>query len=169
MPWENVSDEEAIEVKYFGVRGCLKFFYILSVLGFASSVYNLISPDPFLVELYDGNLGLLQTIYLISIALQLPFLVLTPIGHPLMPSLSIICSWVYTIFILTFAFEQDAATEVMIAEGVSPEIVAGFNTGIAILIIGTTVLWTWYLLCSKRVNVTYRNRVRDWELVLRAR
>ena len=40
MPLENVSDQEAIEVKYYGVRGWLKFFFTckrtLSMQGFNS-------------------------------------------------------------------------------------------------------------------------------------
>lgn len=169
MPWEHVSDDEAIEVKYYGVRGWLKFFYVLAILGLLRSVFDLIYPDPIMLEVLGGSAGMMQAVTLFSIALQIPFLVLTPIAHPLMPSVTIVCTWIQTIFILTLMSNLDETLATASSDEVPPEIFA-IMTAIAMIVsIGVAALWTWYLLRSKRVNVTYRSRVRDWELVLRSR
>ena len=168
MPWEPVSDEEAVDVKYYGVRGWLRFFYILAVLGFVRSIFDLIFPDPFMIEVFGGA-GMMQAVALFSIALQVPFLVLTPIGHHLMPSVTIVCTWVHTIFFLTFAPNLDETLTAMNVNEVPPEISSAVAMYAMIAGVVTSALWTWYLLCSKRVNVTYRNRVRDWEPVLQSR
>ena len=169
MAWEHVSDQEAIEVKYYGVRGWLKFFYVLAVLGFLRSLFDLIFPDPILLEMYGGSAGMMQAIILVSLALQIPFLVLTPIAHPLMPSVTIVCTWIQTVFVLTLMTNFDEMFATMYPDEASPEVSAIVMTMVMIISISGAALWTWYLLRSKRVNVTYRNRVRDWETILRSR
>lgn len=169
MPWETVSDEEAIELKYYGVRGWLRFFYVLAVISFVFTVYNLVNPEPITLMIFAGNARIVQALYLLSLVLQIPFLVLTPIAHPLMPSATIVCTWVYMVFVITLTSNLDATFAAMNAETMSPDFAAAATKTAVIVNITMTALWTWYLLSSKRVNVTYRNRVRDWEQVLRSR
>ena len=169
MSWEPVSDQEAVEHPYYGVRGWLKCFYILALLSIIRSIYELIYPDPLLLEAFGGSAGMLKAAGVIWIVLQLPFLVLTPIAHPWMPTATIASTWINTSFTLTLLFNLDENATFWNLDQTSADMMSTVTTtGIVVSIVGSA-LWTWYLLSSKRVNVTFRNRVRDWETVLRSR
>jgi hypothetical protein len=158
-----------MQVKYIGVRGWLLFFYILAALNFLGSLYDLIYPDPDQLAALGGNAGMLLAINLFFIALQLPFLALTPLWHPLMPSLTIACTWIHTVALVALIAGLGEASVYMYAGERSPEAAAAVITIALVVTIVISALWTWYLLCSKRVNVTFRNRVHDWEEVVRSR
>ena len=149
MPWGDVSEQEAVRAEYYGVRGWLKFFYVLAVLGFLSSLLELNEPDPRAVEMFDGSAGMTPVVSLVTAALQIPFLILVPIKHPPMPNVDIACTWIQVAIILPFLMNLDA----------SSGLPASVATTISVVIVVMAALWTWYLLGSKRVNVTYRNRV----------
>ena len=79
--------------------------------------------------------------------LILPFLVLAPMKHPAMPKVAIICGGL------------SIAVRLVVDFFAGRLVVAGENVPFIVL----TALFVWYLLRSKRVNVTYRYRVRAAE------
>jgi len=165
MSWQRISIEQALELDYHGVRGWLKIFYILAALSFFGSIYSLIDPDPSQLAAVSNNLGLLIAINLFFIAMQLPFLVLTPIWHPLMPRLTIACAWISSFAFVMLGVIIDDGMSVLFGSYVSSEAAA---TAVVLGVI-TTAFWTWYLLVSKRVNATYHCRVRHDDPILLSR
>ena len=99
--------------------------------------------------MFDGSAGMTPVVSLVTAALQIPFLILVPIKHPPMPNVDIACTWIQVAIILPFLMNLDA----------SSGLPASVATTISVVIVVMAALWTWYLLGSKRVNVTYRNRV----------
>ncbi|MBV1903661.1 MAG: hypothetical protein KUG58_08505 [Marinosulfonomonas sp.] len=80
---------------------------------------------------------------LLLYALQLPFLVLAPLKHRLMPKVTIVCEFlgILPVFPMTFGNPSGAMLAALLVS------------------IVFVFLFSWYLLRSKRVNVTYSHRV----------
>ncbi len=154
MAWKDVPLEEAVQYKFYGIRGWLITFYILAALGLLSAISGLIEPDPEAIQLFFNSTGIFLAFSVITLALQLPFLILVPMKYPLMPNIEIACTWVRTTIILPFVMSLD----------VTMGVPSGFGTGISIFAMVIAALWTWYLLESKRVNLTFRGRVQALEL-----
>ena len=146
MPWKDVPSEESVQHQYFGVWGWLIIFYIF---GFLSTISDVIEPDPWILKFFFGSTGMVLVVSLIFMALQLPFLILVPMRHPLMPNIVITCTWVETVIVLPFVLSTD----------VTMDAPASLGTVVSIMVVVISALWTWYLLASKRVNLTFRHRV----------
>ena len=143
--WRAVSKEVAAQNRHYGLRGWLLLFYVVAAYGAVTYSIDLMSP---LEERYFGIFGerpdVIRAVLLINVAAQLPILVLAPLKHRLMPKL-----WIAGLWISAIAY---------IAAFNMPGRLDGMILGVAMTIMGTALL-TWYVLHSKRVNVTYLNRV----------
>ena len=155
--WKPVSPDEAKAHRYYGFRGWLLALYLGCSYGFVVNLLGIFAPG-FLADLglaspqaerdmaaaYGESFGLSQTIPLMQDVLVLPFLVLAPLKHPLMPKAVIWSMWI--------------SAALFVATVDTPGTMDHALTMI-VFIVGITALMTWYLLCSKRVNVTYLHRI----------
>ena len=82
--------------------------------------------------------------------MNIPFLILVPMKHWLMPPVVIACTWIQIVMFFPISIGLAEMTNGTIA------------TIATIFVVVLAALWTWYLLRSKRVNLTYRNRVPAW-------
>lgn len=143
--WTVVSKGEAQQNPYFGFRGWLLLLYLLAVVGL---IQNLIvvfaSPDPDLVEIFGGNPDVMRGVYVVYGIVWAPFLVLAPLRNSLTPKVWIGGAWV-SVVVYAAAVNMPGRLDAMIGQ-------------IAIGVV-VTLLMTWYVLHSKRVNVTYLSRV----------
>ena len=150
MEWKSLSKEEAMRSPYYGLKGWLLVFYVLTALGIVPYLILVISPP----TNGSGDVGMTRVFLLIHVALSVPFLILAPMKHPLMPKVVIICLW------LSFA---SYAWPMYLAALASASGTARYLSSVNLFgVIGAgvvAVLITWYMLRSKRVNVTYLNRV----------
>ena len=141
-----VSPVEAAENKYYGFKGWVLFFYILILYSLLVSIIYDIWFDPTYDIRVSGLGDSAEMIGILSVVggvLFLPFLVLAPMKHRLMPKVTIVCSWLEVIPSLVYF------TIVPVALALP-----GFVFGVIF-----AVLITWYLLKLKRVNVTFRHLV----------
>ena len=179
-----VSPEQAMQSRYYGFGGWLLVIYVLSVLGALLTLYEMVDWLS-LTGASEAELAGLSGVVpvlggfmaAVQLALALPFLVLAPMKHPMMPMVSIACLWLSVAFMIVHfaivgpliaaALEQIAKELPNQPGGAVPD---GIN-GIIGLVVGSTMavalgfsvlfsaLVTWYLLVSKRVNATYRHRI----------
>ena len=154
MPWKSVPREEVARLKYYGVGGWLLSVYILAVLGFLSGILDLVNPDERTLKLFLGSTAIAQVVSLASMGVRFPFLILVPLKHPLMPSIEITCTWISVFIMMPFIISIDVTMGVPAAVGIL----------VAALVLIVALLWTWYLLASKRVNLTFRRRIPAIEM-----
>ncbi len=177
----HVSPAQAMESRYYGIGGWLLVIYVLFVLGALSTLFSLVGSLGQIglseADLVGTSPELGSIVYALQLALALPFLVLTPMKHPQMPVVTIICLWVsVAISIVYFAIQgsmltaglEQQASALYGQQGVSaPDGIDGI-IGMAVVTtmmisVGISVLFsaivTWYLLASKRVNATFRHRI----------
>lgn len=153
--WKIVTRDEARSNPYFGFGGWLLIIYLGTAYGVVSPVADWIlgsyqsGMDLSYYQLsadihFGGNLDTLWRLTVFQAMLALPFLVLAPVKHALTPKVWIAGIWIG--FAAWFAV-IDMPGQV--------------NTKIVNVVFGLVwgVLMTWYILASKRVNVTYLNRV----------
>ncbi len=150
MEWKSLSKEEAMRSPYYGLKGWLMVFYVLTALGIVPYLGLMISPP----TSGSGDVGMTRVFLLIHVTLSVPFLILAPMKHPLMPKVVIICLW------MSFASRASPMYPAALA---SASGTATYLSSVNLFgVIGAgvvAVLITWYMLRSKRVNVTYLNRV----------
>jgi len=148
MQWKPISRDVAVEHPLHGFGGWLLALWILMALMQVINLLTVIgfSDDALAMAYGYDNVGWLKLSAAVSVLLWVPFLVLAPMKHPLMPKITIIAIWsgvalsFITLLILTsFMFAL---------------------TGIAGGVISSGLL-TLYLVKSKRVNVTYHYRIPD--------
>ena len=180
MSFRTVTVEQAKASRYYGFDGWLMVFYVYAAwTAFSATAFAL---SVFRVELFD--LTAMQSMMAVRAISLLPFLILTPMKHRFMPVAAIICEWVHTAIssfftpsLWTSMFDaMKQVVEITASQRVpAPELgptmthfddVAEVFVQVAIwnsILIGVamTVLFTWYLLASKRVNATYRHRLRS--------
>ena len=169
MATTQVSKHQAEQSRYYGIKGWLLVFYILMILGALSGLSNAFNEANAMMLGLD--MGMWQMISLVQVALMLPFLVLTPMKHRLMPTVSILCLWIsLCITVGLFAMNSGNISGAMAAGGastMSPEAAAAVQATVMIVMIGLsvlfTILFTWYLLASKRVAATFRHRLPESE------
>lgn len=153
--WKAIPEEEAKQSRYYGFWGWLLFFYVMAVFGIIGDLLDIFAPEideetgltAFQEQLkyYGGDANLTWAVMLLQDALLLPFLVLAPIKHRLMPKVVIWCMWIGVIF-MAATIDRPGNVDAAILN------VAGAATGAA--------LFTWYYMGSRRVNVTYLHRIR---------
>ena len=143
--WRPVSREEATRHRYCGLRGWLLVLYVVAAYGVVTYSIDAMSPHN---GKYYGTYGerpeVIRGVLLMSAVAHLPLLILGPLKHRLMPRLWIAGMWISAITSIA-AYDMPGRLDSLIL-------------GIAMTIVGTALL-TWYVLHSKRVNVTYLHRV----------
>jgi hypothetical protein len=147
--WQSLSRTEAREHHEYGFRGWLIAFYVYALFLGGWHLSSLVGGGQGLMMMYEtpDNVAKMQVILGIKVLLWLPFLVLTPIIHKLMPAATMICIGVmFLIESITVLFFLDLPLGKIISINI-------FN----LLIL---VSYTAYLTRSRRVNLTYRLRVR---------
>ena len=147
--WRPVSKDEAANNRYYGLRGWLLLFYVGAAFGAVTYSIDLLSPS---VEKYywvfGERPGVIRAALLVALAGQLPVLILAPLKHRLMPRLWIAGMWISVITWIA-AYDMPGRVDAMLLS-------------VAATIVGSALL-TWYVLHSKRVNVTYLHRVPTGE------
>jgi hypothetical protein len=148
--WQNISPEEARSKNRFGFGGWLIGFYIYALFLVGWHLSSLLGDGSGMLMMFETpeNVAKMRVVLMIKTVLWIPFLVLTPLRHRLMPMASMACLVAATLidsFAVTFLLELDQ-TKVLAIDG--------FN-----LLILT--VYAVYLTRSKRVNLTYRLRERD--------
>ncbi len=143
--WVAVTEEQALAHPLEGMNGALFAFYLLALGGLlvrmlaASSILSAIGGlEPALADIC-------RILLAISLALPLPFLLFTVSRHPAMPAASIACIWAAA-----------ALDGLFLSLGV-------MNRYVFLVAVSSAAMapvFTLYLLRSRRVNVTYRLRVR---------
>ncbi len=143
--WKVVSREEARRSPYYGLWGWLLLFYIMALFGFVDVLISAVSvPDPSIVETYGGDVGVMRAVSLIYAALTVPFLILAPMKHRLTPKLWIAWNWISVIIYAETIDFPGRIDEMILRVGA---------------VVVMAALMTLYILISKRVNVTYLNRI----------
>lgn len=143
--WRPVFREEATRNRFYGLRGWLLLFYAAAAYGAVTYAIELMSPfDDKYFGIFGERPNVIRAVLLINVAAQLPILVLAPLKHRLLPKLWIAGLWISAIAYVA-AFDMPGRLDSMIL-------------GVAMTIVGTALL-TWYVLDSKRVNVTHLHRV----------
>ena len=180
MAMRDVSIEEAKQSKYYGFGGWMIIFYILAALALIVGVVGVIPQnalpglDPDVVAIVTLNAfpgvdpNVVAIVTLVQCALVLPFLILTPLKHRLMPAATIVCAWLSLVITIglyfihwssiSAALDAEAARVDAGAEVASIGMILTFVSVVVMVVV--TALLTWYLISSKRVNATYRHRVR---------
>lgn len=179
MGFVKVSAQQARESRHYGFDGWLVVFYVLAALSAASAAVNAIIG---LVLADVVQFGAWPWLAAAKMVLWLPFLILAPIRHRLMPAATILCAWVSVVFtglalpglwnaMLTGMTRQmlamvpkgtDTRDAAQALEQLSDaaqhmvEIMTWAGVGFAVV---TAALFTWYLVASRRVNATYRHRL----------
>jgi hypothetical protein len=143
--WKVLSREQAQQSPYFGFRGWLLLLYLLTLVAIIQSLVWVFSPptqgD---LDVFSGNPDIRRGFDIVTVVVWAPFLILAPLKHPLTPKVWIGANWI-TVIISAAISDWSSQINVTIA-----------MTAIGIVI---AVLLTWYVLHSKRVNVTYLHRV----------
>jgi len=144
--WKQVSAEEAAASPYYGFGGLLIFFYVIALILIALPVMSVFGSGEGTMRMYGPeNAAVMRNGNAVRLLLLLPFLVLAPLKHRLMPAIAIACYWAsLAVLLITFA-----TANVPMGRMIN---VILFNAAVAIV-------FTLYLLFSKRVNATYRQRV----------
>ena len=185
MGYVAVSEQQAKTSPYYGFDGWLVVFYVYAVWTCVSSlaaVFAFMQFGRVATEFGTFDLGGLQVLMAVRVVTLLPFLVLTPLKHRLMPMAVIGCEWINVVVasILTpsvWTSMLEGMLGMMFAVAEQGPAAQGFppfpgqfagmmelfvQAGIwqtILLGIAMTALFTWYLLASKRVNATYRHRL----------
>ena len=143
-----VSREEAARNRYFGLGGWLLVFYLLAAIVFVMAVKELyLPPDPISLSIaHQGDVTALRASQILSVAYTLPLLLITPFKRPFVPKIWIGLQWLS--WIAGFVSYTSASGQ----RNVASEFGLAATFTVALLL-------TWYFVNSKRVNVTYFNRV----------
>lgn len=179
MKYEDVTAERAKASPHYGFDGWLVVFYVLAGFSAFSAIMNM-----FAVAALSGfhSWGAMPWLAAAKALLWLPFLILAPLKHRLMPLATIVSLWVSAAISAVLFPELWKA----IFKGMSTQMIAmlpagedteharealqqmhepflamvGLMTGVGLAFtVAYTALFTWFLLASKRVNATYRHRL----------
>lgn len=145
--WLTVPREEAVENRYYGLGGWLLLIFVTSVISIFTNSIGLFVPfqDEALQEFYGMSSVGSQMIPLLAAIWSAILAVLILLKRQSIPKLIVVLNSLYWLAYLTI------------------NIVYGGQTGFVFwsLLAGSIslILYNWYWLKSKRVNVTYRHRV----------
>lgn len=145
--WLTVPREEAVENRYYGLDGWLLLMFVMSVMGIFTNSVSLFAPlqDEAYQEFYGMTSEGSQMIALLAVIWSVILAILIPLKHQSIPKLIVLSSCLYW------------------AVYIAISIVYGGEAGYLVLIMAPgsifLILYNWYWLKSKRVNVTYRHRV----------
>ncbi len=172
MQWRHVSPEEARQHPLYGIKGWLLFFMILIIIGLVFQVYSLLFTGPGDTIVGDVevsiNAGYASIMNVITIVLYAVVLFMAFSCNQSFPMVAIAALWIGVV--LNVIGMMVFPTMVTISGG-GPQMRAELQERInqtmnqsvyigLIISIVIAALLTWYFLSSKRVNVTYRHRVK---------
>lgn len=161
--WRDVTPNEAMQHPLYGVGGWLLFFMILQIIGIVFNIYTM-------TQAIDET----QTITsIVGLVIGLLIVLLCFSKSRSFPTVAIVLMWIATglavISAIVIAGAAGVVADASLAAAgvpVTPEsrelFVASMITSaiVAVVVAGVIAgLMTWYLIASKRVNVTYRFRV----------
>ena len=176
MAMTQVSADQAMQSRYYGVKGWLLVIYVLYVLSALSTLSNALAASDAMAIGLDP--GLWRMIAIVQLALTLPFLIMTPMKHRLMPMVAIACLWISVAITLLLyaanwssimmAMEDQMRTAAGQSAGAMSDEMFGAIGQFGIMVgIGFgmifAALMTWFLLASKRVNATFLHRIPNSE------
>lgn len=147
--WSYLTQAEAKQRKLYGFGGSVLVVYLLAAFLTVWQLYGAANTIDGLDLMYEGpeNAFIMQHVLMFKAMTWIPFLILAPIRHPLMPRVTLIC--IVTAFLADF---------------VAINFVIGLpmpkSMGVNIFNLLTAAAFGWYFLSSKRVDLTYRLRER---------
>ncbi|NKB60458.1 MAG: hypothetical protein GKS00_29480 [Alphaproteobacteria bacterium] len=145
--WLSVSREEAARNRYYGLDGWVLAFFALSATGLVSYAVNFF--NPFYNEIFQQEYGLtsdgVTILTLFLMAWSSTFLIFLPMKYGFVPKLMIALAWLYWLIYFGIIFKFGSLT-------LSGTVTLFFSPVFSLL-------YTWYWLKSKRVNVTYLCRI----------
>lgn len=143
--WRVISREEAARNRHYGLKGWLLLYYAMSAIGVVMYVTDAMSPprDAY-IALYGDRPTAIRALLLMQAAAQVPFLIFAPLKHRLLPRVWLACLWI-PMAITVVAIDMPGQTDGMILR--------------LAYTVGATALISWYVLHSKRVNVTFLHRI----------
>lgn len=145
MTWQTIPQEEAQKHPYYGFGGWLLVLYLLTLLSTVMLLLQaFVLPEPPAAAALEGRPGAMRTIHVAYAAIWIPFLVIAPLKHPQTPRVWLGCIWGNAAVYITSTSLIAPISQMLVPISVN-------------LLISVAV--TWYVLSSKRVNVTYLNRV----------
>lgn len=149
MQWKTISKDVAVEHPLYGFGGWLLTLWILFLISQLINIFTILGfNDGTLRSTYGyGSVGWLKASSAVTIILGLPFLILAPMRHEMMPKITIIALWIGVFGAFIFTWQALSSL--------------GFSITVSMVNIITASLLTWYLIMSKRVNITYRHRIPD--------
>jgi|GEM_PF-2994937 len=150
--WISLPREEAARHHLYGLQGWLLTFYVLYALGFVVQLIMKIVPSLYGTDVDDEYLNLYgigpaqgMFINVVNLVYGLLMLIFMPLKRSWVPASIITCallSWLIFVAVITIYGTVNLQVNLYFLFG-------GSFAG----------LYAWYWLQSKRVNVTYRNRV----------
>lgn len=142
--WRTISIEVASQHPLYGFGGWVLVLFVLDVLALVAIWSGmLLAPDE-VASAYSGSSVAAVFSCLLGSALILPYIVLAPMKSSLMPSLTIICAWVGVVLALPMNLYF-----------------LGLGAALGGAASGTfwALIMTLYIVRSRRVNVTYLQRI----------
>lgn len=149
--WVTIAERQARQHPLYGLNGILFCFYALTLGGLLVRAATLMTAMTLSPMFDQADLQISSMLLAWGMGLPLPFLLLSLAWRRIMPAASIACIW----------------SSVALDAGF---LILGLMTPVALF--GTVAstaaapLLTFYVLLSRRVNVTYRHRVRANDPIL---
>ena len=146
--WTPVAADQARAHRHYGFGGWLYLLYGFAFIRVLMNLNNIFGPQMGMIGMYgEQNVPIMHVVMAFQTLCILPFLVLAPLKHELMPKVVMVGYGLGVLGFLTgLLFLTEFPTDRFIAVLI--------NHGL------TAALYSWYMGQSKRVNVTYRFRVR---------
>lgn len=148
MDWTEISPQAAALEEDYGIQGWLLAIYIIVVLAFFGGLIPQLDTAGMAAEYKEHYFSALLG-NMLQMLMLLPFLILTLLKDRRMPVVSIAAIW---ISVLAGAY----VSALPISE--APLALAEQYFFVLVDIVICT-LFSWYLLRSRRVNVTFRHRI----------
>ena len=147
--WQALTADEARAHQLYGFKGWLIAVYALALVLFVLNVRSITGGDAMMLIMFETEpqVAFMRWVIALQCLAVLPFLLLAPFKHPLMPIAALV------------GFAIDA-----LARPVTAALLININNTKVMAITGTHLLlgaiFISYLLLSRRVNVTYRNCIK---------
>ena len=146
MAWRKLTESEAKQHPLYGFGGWLATLCALSVC-------CLLYATIILSAGWGRSDGWTRLGMIAWTLIYLPFLILGPRLHPNLPAAAAVCAWINPFIVLVTGFRVIISVKAPSLAFLAP--MEAFVGGLIFAIV-----FQWYLVRSKRVNVTYRHRVR---------
>ena len=145
--WRQLQADEARVSKLYGFGGWLVALYCWAIFLTVWQLFGGLNAGEGLAKMYGSAEGaaIMRVVLIIKALSWLPFLVLAPLRHKLMPAVTLVC------VLGTFLLDAVIVNAYL---GLPMMKYIGVNVFNGLIAFGYSA----YLLYSKRVNITYRQR-----------